>query len=823
MWEIEKGLLRACERLIQRGLLEESAFLAARTIQEVNGEDLGLILERMGVVSSESLQHALSEEWECRFLSDEQVMLMWEEGAISPPRDIPLSWMKQDSFVPLQLSQGTLSTLVWRPLSETSQTRLCQAAKCAHLEYVLVSSTVIKSVLERLEPGKEELSMTSGELDALVPPPSSSRVPSMLQIGSAGLSSAPFTPRSTQAVPTLQPISSDDLLPSQRASLLDFIDQDALSPKPEGHSSSSFEELVGSPEVLSGDDLPNSKPSDPSLTPPRSEVSLRSPSSESHRSLRQEADFAAGDSVALSRSASPIPRHAEKATKPPPSAVVVSPLEELNLLVSQPIPAQEQASLATMSLDTIARRGTPLNPTDFLEEGREKPSSQKKVAEKSGGAIAQAPTSQEEKQKSGGALVIGKDPKRTDMSASLASVSSVVVDPSALLPRGVTAPVEPFDGRGQAQAWMRAEQVASSSDALDVIGSSGNLSGWGISNTPESLDSLDAVPPVSGDGNDSAEVSKTAEPSLEEKVRNAPEMFVEDEPTNIEDEALLSKAILEKMVEAAEEEKRRSSPSISVETVAPAPPSGSGSQKNFPATLRTGEMKAFPAVSRTPSEEEDPTEAARDTLADPVPLMRRGRDYRTVPVGVVPSLLADLEQEEPSFALFERSPVQEESPSKAKLPSRGRLTPKEPRGDLSPADLPRLDAPRARKSEEASLSQARSSQTHAKKKSEPPHLVSRVLLGLLLVVALSFSLWFFLLREKQATSSFPEEQAPRSQKQTTPAAKPKEDAKTNPPSKRESLPVNSKKNGASKPKKRTDSSDGLWYWDAKKGKLVPQR
>ncbi len=812
VWEIEKELLRACERLIQQGALQEGSFLAACAIQEVNGDDLGLILERMGVVSSETLQMALAQQWGCRFLSDEQAMLLWEEGAIQPPRQIALAWMRQGRFVPLRVSGGSLTVLVWRPLSENIQTRLCQAAGCAHLEYILISSYALAAILERLEPGKEALSITSGELDALIATHQTlapSERPVGLQINpSLGME----PPSLTQGLPVVRTISSDDLLPSAKEpTLLDFIE-----PNPPEHrdlGSQSLSDLIAAPEDLSGDALPHASGGSGDAL---SSTANTSPSGASHPNKRPT-----GSSERFATPSS------DKRTAPPPS-LSLEDAEQAppKLIVTNPMSLVSPGSLATMSLDTISgARKAPLNPMAFLEEmvssnppasstaipsplptkttkesepkttqsGDSLAATSLRLSRESGdvaffgAATPRGKPLQGAEQKSGGALVIGGVSKDRSTLGGLPAVANhaAPIDPIALLPQshGVERPQNSeisenravggaLGGREQAQAWITSEQVAASSDALDVIGSNGTLRHPPARSvyTPESLDSLESSQ-TRGSSEAHAEVVEAPTSADLLWASEAKPMFVEEEPTSVDNEPLF-----------AQDAKRRSA-----QKEREADEKGQLTAKKDPASLHL-------ALSETPEESK--------------PLMRTGRDYRTLPVGVVPSLIRSLEQEEPSFALFERAPHPSET-TRAKLPSRSRELEKEETSDSSSksSSSGKLESPNPPETRSRIPSSSALKSIQA-----PPHSwMLRVLLAVGLVIGLSLGLWYFLLRG-QYDNAYQTDDTPAANrsrkaplKQTVPAIR-------RVPAQERSVAPNPR-----------EEQESLWHWDPKQKKLVPKQ
>ncbi|MCK6511576.1 hypothetical protein L6R29_16585 [Myxococcota bacterium] len=895
-------MLRACERLIQQGALQEGSFLAARAIQDVNGEDLGLILERMGGVSSETLQMTLAERWGCRFLSDEQVMLLWEEAAIQPPRQVALAWMRQGRFVPLRFANGSLSLLVWRPLSEATQMRLCEAVGCAHLEYILISSYALGALLERLEPGKEEMSITSGELDVIVPAEQSlgsTERPVGLQIGSSlGMGSSSLT----QGLPVVRTISSDDLLPSAKEpTMLDSLDHNAK----EG-ASQSLSDLIAAPEDLSGDALPRASGGSGDALPrtaggsgdalPRtaggSGDALPRTAGGSGDALPRTAGgsgdaFPLGLGMEVPNAAAPFntkqqsdsserlgsaASSSDKRTIPPPS--FSSPAAEKSphqLLVTNPMSLVSPGPLATMSLDTISgRKKSPLDPMTFLEEMAlpAAPTSSARILSSAASQITQRTepkTSQSSellsassirsrsesgdvaffgaatprgvlmqgaKQKSGGALVIGGLERSTLGGIPTLSSASAPIDPLALLPKADPSERSKeasafFDeavnsavaGREQAQAWLSSEQVAVSSDALEAIGSKGEIRKQPVGSvyTPESLDSLEASRPYK---NTNAQADATEAPTSADLIwaSQIKPMFVEEEPTSVDNEPLFPQ---EAKRRAAQKDTNTQPPQI------PHPSTQSATDETLDP-----HRNAQSVTHETPASHRIKLSEAAD---DPKPLMRTGRDYRTLPVGVVPSLIRSLEQEEPSFALFERDPRGAET-ARAKLPSRARHAEKEepsaPSSQASPSGkLESSEAiePRPRIPSSSALKPV-PSRTNV--------LLLRIGMALGIVVVLSLGLWYFLLRNQSENAYNTDEPSTKRSSQETPPnvdPSPPNSTRTSVPTRSAvALPPAQRLPAQASPRKKPEEAhptptlpreeqESLWRWDPQQGKLVPKR
>ncbi len=578
----------------------------------------------------------------------------------------------------------------------------------------------------------------------------------------------------------------------------------------------------------------------------------------------------------------------DKRTIPPPS--LSSPVAEKSppqLLVTNPMSLVSPGSLATMSLDTISgRKKSPLDPMAFLEEmglpavptsssrtlspaaNQTTQRTESKTSESSDLLASSAIRSRSEKgdvaffgaatprgvlmqgaeQKSGGALVIGGLERERSTLGGMTTLSpaSAPIDPLALLPQAdpserlneVAVSIDEaansaMVGREQAQAWLSSEQVAVSSDALDAIGPKGELRKQPVRSvhTPESLDSLEASRPY---GNTEAQADASEAPTSADLLwaSQTKTMFVEEEPTSVDNEPLFPQ---EAKRRAEQKDQNTQPPQISH------PSTQSATNKN-PVSHRAAQSatnEAF-ASHRTAQSATNETPASHrielsEAVADPKPLMRTGRDYRTLPVGVVPSLIRSLEQEEPSFALFERDPRSAET-ARAKLPSRARS----PEKEELPAPSSQTASSGKLESSEAIEPRPRIPSSSALKPvpSRTNTLLLRVGLALGGVVLLSLGLWYFFLRSQAENAYNTDEPSnKRSTQETSPNVDPSPVGRTRasvpsrpvvvlPPPQRLPAQVSPRKKPPEAhptPTLPREEQESLWRWDPQQGKLVPKR
>ena len=784
-------LIEVCERLVEQGVLQESAYKTALSIQQINQEDLGAILERMGAVSHDRLQAELAKVYAQSALSKAKEEEQRASSLASANR-------KKD-----RIQGGTQQQPTTREGTKSEKaTQVLQALGSVTSLDELLPPAPRSSPLHVGEPSSspslEELANTPEDLRK--PPPSSGTHPLPSAPTSHHALTASGDPQKSRFFPLRAPDSSTlfSAAPSSSVSLASPLGQ---SP----HSSSNAREERGmrraDAHTLSMYEPP--KPLNPidfldDLLPPHSSPLLPDVESaqlkEQIQSIRQDPVLRIMDTPRRVELPNDLSFLQPRATQGDLAALASGqhhPVDPLALLPSEKA-APLQPPLSAPSL-----------PKAKEEEQSASPKEQAIRSLRQADYVASSSEDALEAIGSKGQMRVWppkKETRQTPQELDAVSASSVSLpSEKAASPKNIAAsflkPTKDTQDMLFEQSEYDAVLAAFPQEALaelEEAASPAQVFG--------KRSDVSVLPDSSGDSGENVaeeQASTSAEifpiaPSLEAELTptSADVLPVIEIPAHLKNPPSSPAAMPQKNKEKEDAQL------------------GDAVREAARILLPTSEGKAIREVAHLSVHSVDHAQEMGRIL---VP---SGRDYHTMPDGYLPSLLAEEPlREEPDFDL-------------RKKPSDGHDTIEFPR--IQPPHLPS----RSSRSDEYSLAESqakRPSETALKvveKPKQPLHLALQILLGSLFVLSLSFALWFFLLREHQQPHP---SHLPIEENQPTSRQLPSEKQKKLTVKKDKSLrqgeggaAQGKKAKGGGLPKKRPLEEREGWRWDPKRERYIAE-